>query len=812
MKSPVRILAFDLFVLLLCGLGVYRASQTAQFPAELETKSGNVVVSRSLIPQLQAGDSIASMDGNPTRASTEIALLCDEDSVGQMVSVNVIRGQDNIPLTIPLAQQYPVRKLVTECFAAFLYFFLGVAVILFQRSDRGARVFHHLSVSIASLIFLTTGRFTLSPFGWGYAFEIFFRWTYLLVPPLFLHFTLIFPRERFRFTRRILWLSYSAAVMIGLWATIAFVRVAFPHIDLRYFPMFDTAEYATLLFFAAEFFAGFGILLYSLFTAKEVLERRKLRWIVFGILFGANFYIALQLIPEILFGHGISEELAILLSVVAPISFSIAILRFKVFNIDLFLKRSTAYTLAIGLFVGCYLLLIFLVTPLLVRLEVPSYWSNVLGALALALVFDPTRRSIQKFIDKKFFHVSYNYFEAQRELVEWVKFSTTYAALSSIVVERLDSLIPVTKIGFFAVESSSDRLKLLAHRNFDVLERRQVTLQTRDLKTGLELPVAISEEIEPGFAFESADREVFDRWNIALVLPMLSAERRLLGFLVLSKKRSGERFLLEDLSLLEAVTAQAGLALERIRIASELILEQAESERLAEVSAMKSFFVSSVSHDLKTPLTSIRLFAEMMKDHPDLAREKEIEYLSIIEGESDRLSRLITNVLDFAKIEKGTKEYSLRPRNLNDIATDVIRSLQYQVLAQGFEVHTALAAEPLSIEADYDAVFDATANLISNAIKYSPAERKRISIVTNHAQNFAMLSVEDSGFGISPTEIERIFDSFYRINDPHTRSTGGAGIGLALVKHTMEAHRGKVEVTSELGKGSNFVLYFPLVA
>ena len=266
---------------------------------------------------------------------------------------------------------------------------------------------------------------------------------------------------------------------------------------------------------------------------------------------------------------------------------------------------------------------------------------------------------------------------------------------------------------------------------------------------------------------------------------------------------------MEDVSLLTSVSTQVGLAIERLNVEYALMLEHTESERLAELSALKSYFVSSVSHDLKTPLTSIRLFAEMMKDREDLPRQKAIEYLSIIEGESDRLARLITNVLDFAKIEKGTKEYVFKKCDLNEIAQNVIRSMNYQVTSNGFQLALDFSTDTLIIEADYDAVFDAITNLVSNALKYSPSDRKRIAIGTRSEDGFAILSVQDEGYGIAPHEIEHIFESFYRIDDPKMKSAGGAGIGLSLVKHTMDAHRGKVEVTSEVGKGSIFALYFP---
>lgn len=505
------------------------------------------------------------------------------------------------------------------------------------------------------------------------------------------------------------------------------------------------------------------------------------------------------------------EEYLIVLSIIAPLCFAIAIVRYRVFDIDLLIRRSSVYSLVIGLLLGLYLGIVWLFTQFTLTLDIPSALPNIIGAMFIALLFEPLRRWVQKSVDKKFFRVSYNFHEAQRNFLEEIKFVNTKIALTNLVTQRIHSLLPVTKIGFFVVESPTDKLRLIAHHHFDILERRHVQLSKNDLKSGLELPVALDNKIEPGIEFESADNDVFKRWGMALVLPMLSSDRNIFGFLVLGEKLSGTRFSIEDISLLTSVSTQTGLSFERLKVEYALLLEQAESERLSELNKLKSYFVSSVSHDLKTPLTSIRLFVELIKEHENLPRKKTIEYLDIIEGEADRLSRLITNVLDFAKIEKGTKDYNMKPLDLNCIVKSVIYSLEYQIHSKGFTIHTQLEHSAFLISGDADAIADTITNLITNTMKYSPSERKKIIISTSYNDEHATISVQDEGYGIAHNEIEHIFEAFYRIDDFVMKSAGGAGLGLSLVKHTMDAHKGKVEVTSELGKGSIFVLHFPFI-
>jgi signal transduction histidine kinase len=809
-----HIIIIDLILFILCGLGVYRFAQNAGIPFELVDQNGSLAInniSSEAARDLKNGDILISLAGRHVISDDEGSLLCDQYPVGSSLPAEISRNGKIQNVSVQLINDYNTGSIIIETCAGAIFFFVGLFVALRRNKERSAIAFHDLSVSIAALILLTTGYFGAYSRWLGYGLEFAFNAAYIAVPILFLHFTLEFPRKIFPHTKKILIPVIVVGTLLFIWLDSTFWMAAFPQIDIERYGLYDAAFTCTRLFFVILFFTGLSFIFYSFRKASEDFERRKILWIFFGIAFGVFDYIFLDLIPKITMGKAIISEDAVLgISVIAPISFAIAIIRYRIFDIDLFLKRSTVYTLVIGLLLGIYLGVVWLVTQLLLSTDLPAFLPNVAGALLIALLFEPLRKRMQLFIDRKFFRISYNFHEAQRSFLDEIKFVTTRASLANLVTTRIDSLLPVTKLGFFVMETPGDRLRLLAHHHFEILEGRHVRLEMAALKTGLELPVACEDMIEPGIMFEPADLKVFRRWGMALALPMLSSNHQILGFLVLGEKLSGSRFSLEDISLLLSVSTQTGLALERLKVEYALMVEQAESERLNELSNLKSYFVSSVSHDLKTPLTSIRLFAEFLKEHENLPRQKAMEYLGIIEGESDRLSRLITSVLDFAKVEKGTKEYHLKRNDLNEIAQNVLHSLEYQISSRGFEVQTTIHDTPLLVEADSDAVFDVMTNLISNAMKYSPPDRKHISVLTNSENGYAILSVEDKGYGIAEIEIDKIFESFYRINDEKMKSAGGAGLGLSLVKHTMDAHRGRVEVNSEIGKGSIFALYFPL--
>jgi signal transduction histidine kinase len=228
--------------------------------------------------------------------------------------------------------------------------------------------------------------------------------------------------------------------------------------------------------------------------------------------------------------------------------------------------------------------------------------------------------------------------------------------------------------------------------------------------------------------------------------------------------------------------------------------------RLAE---MRSQFVSSVSHELKTPLTAIRMFAETLQ-LGRLRPEVSQEYLETIANESERLTRLLNNVLDFSKIEQGRKTYRLEPSSLASIAQAAVKAMQYPASQQGFDLRVRVDEDVPPVNADPDAIEQAVLNLLGNAMKYS-GDSRVLELRLVREGDCAVLSVTDFGIGIPASEQARIFERFYRVRDGVTERIPGTGLGLALVDHVVRAHGGRVTVASAPGRGSTFSLVIPLL-
>lgn len=236
---------------------------------------------------------------------------------------------------------------------------------------------------------------------------------------------------------------------------------------------------------------------------------------------------------------------------------------------------------------------------------------------------------------------------------------------------------------------------------------------------------------------------------------------------------------------------------------------RAANERLKELDQLKDEFVSMVSHELRTPLTSIRAFGEILLNNPDMEDEQRREFLEVVVRESERLTRLINQVLDLSKIESGWSEWQLRSLDLRGVLQEGIAATSQLFQERELPLEEDLPDEPCVVKGDGDRLIQLVINLLSNAVKFSEPGQGPVMVALKPSGSFLELRVTDSGPGIPEHERERVFDKFHQINDQQAGKPKGSGLGLAICKRIADLHWGTIHAENSEHAGATFVVRLP---
>jgi signal transduction histidine kinase len=236
------------------------------------------------------------------------------------------------------------------------------------------------------------------------------------------------------------------------------------------------------------------------------------------------------------------------------------------------------------------------------------------------------------------------------------------------------------------------------------------------------------------------------------------------------------------------------------------------NQRLQELDRMKDDFISTVTHELRTPLTSIRAFSEILNDNPSLDQAERAKFLGIIVKESERLTRLINQVLDLAKIESSSAEWHNTEVELKEIIEESITATSQLFKERGIRVVAELEPEVPTLFADRDRLVQVMLNLLSNAAKFCDKEHGRVEIRLRREAGALRVDVRDNGVGISPEDQQIIFEKFRQVGDTLTEKPQGTGLGLPICREIIGHFGGRLWVESRLGEGASFSFTLPISA
>lgn len=804
-KNLKLIFGIDAIVFFLCLSGIVQISEKAKLPFNISQSNNHIFITSSNSYQYNFLNNakLHSVDGISVSNIEAVELVTDLKNIGDTVEIR-ISSVDNIERAeVILINFYSDWYIIEISFVSLLFFITAVFLLLRKPEDKSAHIFHWACIGIACIIDLTWANNNVNiliPYAYSrFPFHIF----YVLTPVLFLHFTFVFPKDESEKYKLLFRIIYLIAIVIGLYASFSyksFLQNPNERLLIRYLESFNLIR----LFLALCVMLAVSNFILRYIKVKEHSSRKKLKWVLFGFVTGPLCFVILWALPIVIWNNPfIREELILLFVCSVPITFAVAIIKYHIFDIDYILNRSIVYLIVISFLTLIYIALLSIIVSN-VSSERTTLFS-VISAVLIAVLFQPLKNKVQLYVDKKFFRVNYDFKKALNLFLNSIQNFYQLKPLANYLVEEINKLIPLEKIGYCEYDKKSKRLKLIVHKNFEELEGKSLFVKDETLAKEFFRVAADQKSIEPEAEVSLIYQKTLLRWNISLVVPIKSHKGELFGVMIFGRKKSGTKYSVEDIELLKAIGVQTASVVERIKLQEEIITEKLEAEKQIELNRQKSLFVSSVSHDLKTPLTSIKLFTEKIMEEENNISDKTLRNLKIINGESDRLTRMINNVLDFSKIEKGIKNYSFRKISLNEVVEKVLSIMQYIFSINRFNVHKEIGVFNDCINGDEDALVEALENVITNSIKYS-SNRKEILIKTYQKGDYACIMISDKGKGINQEELEKIFEPYVRSDT----ATEGTGLGLSIVKNIVDAHSGNIEIYSQPDKGTDFEIFLPL--
>lgn len=766
--------------------------------------------------EYRSPDAVLTVDGRPVfREDTGVEFSIARHAIGDTVLIT--SPQYTHPVPVVIERFSPLHQILLVTLMSCLFVALGFLATYFKKDDVTAVIFHFSAVATAVALI---GQKSIAAFcvPWlGLAGFIFFFPLFALVGVLLFHFSIVFPVPRDEPIRRAFKPIYAAVVVyagICAWMYLNALNEWTGAAYGRFAGYYRVLIGSMFLFFIAAM-VRFG---YSYRRAGSVTEKKKLRWVFFGSFVGIAPFFFFWTLPSILgFPPLVDEILFQVFLICIPVSFTIAIVRYRAFDIDVIINRSTVYSIAVVLIVALYAAVVLATQVVLVAVSSgtsPLVSRDVLSAMQavlIALLFNPTRSRVQSFVDQYFFRVQYNYRESQRRLTDQIRGCTNVQVLAGSIVEEVRKIWHPEPAAFLIRESDGGAFRVAASVGPSLLSMASGNVAENLIASASRSIVARQRDVVPGIQHANLESIIPEASSdVAIVAPIVSEKGEQCAALTIGRKKSGQRYTVEDIDLLHTITAEAAAMMHRLSLQEKILMEQLELQRLEEQNRLKSLFVSGVSHDLKTPLTAIKLFAELLENPDAMQPAQYHEYLSIIGGETDRLTRLIDNVLDFSRIERGSDEYRFAPVDVNRVIERTVSVVSYHCTHEQVDLTVDLSEGVPVIEADGDALQRAFLNVITNAIKYSRAP-KRIAVTSGHDDAFVTVSIADNGIGIASDKLRYIFDPFYQVKDPAAAQASGVGLGLSIVKRIIEKHRGSVIVDSTVGEGTTFRFHFPIM-
>jgi signal transduction histidine kinase len=793
------VLAVDALILIICLLHIPSISQRGHFPIAVSDQGEFILITEILspgsAPLLSAGDKLLSVDGVLPRNTVELQFIADTKEKNSTVAVAAERDGQEIRTEIVLRPFYPnVRFILLTFFVGIIMLVLSGLLIFSIPHEPLVHYLHNIIVSLSAALMLTWGAMDDAVLT-KIAMVLFFL-SYILFGFIFLLFCHALWKPSVSISWWVTTGMYGAVILYAGWLSYLYLT-AMTNVSLEQFRIFSEHLFVFRLFVVIAVCIGMAFLIATLGKKTAPEEATRIRWIIGGIVAGGLPYTLFGIIPVTFFGvDAFAEELSTLFFLLVPLCISVAFIRYNLLNLRSFVRRQRISTVFRLLLYCCVIFIAAVVAAHVFERE--QFDSHIVIGLIAGIsvaVLLSAGMIFEHYVDEKLFQTKLNFRGTLKDSIAQLHGALDDRSLFHNLLTVIHHHLPVRAASVFQSTNGS------------IHQVESIGQDTVPVEIKTDTIHLIEQHHSPVIQFNAA-QEGSSLFDYAVVIRRPSGKLDALIGLYLEMRYN--RLEDEDRDFLSSIAGESSQILERFRMQEEIILKKNEARRSEEMNALKSFFVSSVSHDLRLPLTSIHMYTEMLSDNGSYSRHKQKDFLRTILGETERLTRHVENILNINSIEQGKFRFDFTRIDLRLVIRRAVRAMRYEIKKQSAQVSVSLPSFKLIVSADETALQRVMMNLLSNAIKYSTTQPK-ISISVKRHSSSAVITIADNGIGIPQNEQKKIFEKFYRVRqDSALKQASGLGIGLAVVKYIVDQHKGTISLTSKVNKGSTFTITLPL--
>lgn len=744
------------------------------------------------------GKIVSRIDGYAVTTIPEIETLIERKRIGDTVRLELAGGE---PLQVVLIPRHDLWYILVNAISG-LFFFLIAGIVRQHARTPGESHF-----AVSALLF----GYIIAVSWAGIALPVAISLPLVLVyflsyPQAFLQFLLFcydFPTRRHsaalpRFRKRIL---HAVGFAFSLVLFALFLRKTFST-DLSH-----TQQYAAFYrIFRAFIFLTVVIALYVLIRNEQrdrtPVSRRQVLWILGSIVWGGFPFIFLWNLPQVLgFSPFIPEWLVNVFLLIIPTSIAIAIVRYRLFDIEIFLSRSITYAVVITALSGLYILIVgggsfFLYEQFSIRSPVLSFFA----ALGMALLLNPLKSRVQCFVDRNFFRIRYDRFRSLESFMAALEACSGEAAVFETLHRFFAASIPVEHSVFAVADQEKWKIYDFSGKTPRGFEKK--------------LPAAIAQEWS-GYAvnalhrsrFEEAGAEVVQSLPDSCLLAVRIGERALW---CLGEKRSGMRYWREDVELACQMAKAAALQVEKLKYIRMALRESLEKEQAQKMSRWKSLLVAEVAHDLRAPLNT--MLWKLRNLQHDLQRNAAVPGHPMLEIERylTRLQRFVQSLLILSRTEKGRYPVQRQIVPVHQMITEMIENLQGMVESKELRLCVKCPGA-LQLRTDPVLFQEIVLNLLHNAVKFSPPRAEiavEAAVAVRRRKEKLRLAIRDQAGGIPAEKRASLFEPF-AASASGPAAVQGFHLGLYIVREFTRLLKGEIRYHTRPGKGTEFTLYFP---